>query len=132
MTMRLRVLLPTGVLVEADAERITAEGMHGSFTLLPRHVDTVVGLVVGLLSWVSDGREAFAAVDGGLLIKRGRAVTIGTHRAVLGPALGALRTTIEQEFRVHDERERAAEAAMARLEVDFIQRFLELEQRGHG
>lgn len=131
MTMRLRVLLPTGVLVEAGAEKITAEGQHGNFTLLPRHVDIVVALVVGLLSWESEGVEAFAAVDGGLLIKRGREVTIGTQRAVLGPGLGALRQTIERDFRVRDERERGARGAMARLEVDFIQRFLEMEKPGH-
>ena len=131
MIMRLRVLLPTRVLVEAGAHKITAEGQHGSFTLLPRHVDIVAALVTGLLSWEADGVEAFAALDGGLLIKRGPEVTIGTHRAVLGPALGALRRTIEQEFRVRDEREQAARGAMARLEVDFIQRFLEMEKRGH-
>ena len=100
MIMRLRVVLPTRVLVEAGAQKITAEGQHGSFTLLPRHVDIVATLVTGLLSWEADGAEAFAALDGGLLIKRGPNVTIGTHRAVLGPALGALRHTIEQEFRV--------------------------------
>lgn len=132
MTMRLRVLLPTGVLVDAGAHRITAEGRHGSFTLLPRHVDVVAALVTGLLSWERDGREMFAAVDGGLLIKRGSDVTIGTHRGVLGSGLGALRQTVEREFRVRDERERGARSAMARLEVDFIQRFLELEKPGHG
>lgn len=132
MTMHLRVLLPTGVLVETGADKIRAEGQHGSFTLLPRHADVVIALVTGLLSWESDGDEAFAAVDGGLLIKRGHDVTIGTHRAVRGQALGALRRTIEQEFRVRDEHERAAGGAMARLEVDFIQRFLEMEQRGDG
>ena len=35
MIMRLRVLLPTRVLVEAGVQKITAEGQHGSFTLLP-------------------------------------------------------------------------------------------------
>lgn len=130
MTMQLRVLLPTRVLVQADARTITAEGQHGRFTLLPRHVDVVVALVTGLLSWETDGVEAFAALDGGLLIKRGSEVTIGTRRAVLGPALGTLRRTIEQEFAVRDEREQAARGAMARLEVDFIHRFLEMEKHG--
>ncbi len=132
MNMRLRLLLPTSVLVDTAAQRISAEGQHGSFTLLPRHVDTVAALVAGLVSWDAEGTETFAAVDGGLLIKRGREVTIGTHRAALGTGLGDLRRTIEQEFRVLDEREQATRGAMARLEADFIQRFLDLEERGRG
>lgn len=128
--MQLRVLLPSRVLIETDARKITAEGQHGSFTLLPRHVDIVAGLVTGLLSWELDGAESFAALDGGLLIKRGADVTIGTHRGVVGPALGQLRHTIDQEFRVRDEHERAARGALARLEVDFIQRFLQMEKGG--
>lgn len=132
ITMRLRVLLPTRVLIEADARKVTAEGQHGSFTLLPRHVDIVAGLVTGLLSWELDGEESFAALDGGLLIKRGTDVTIGTHRGVVGPALGSLRHTIDHEFRVRDEHERAARGALARLEVDFIRRFLEMETDGRG
>ncbi len=132
MTMHLRVLLPAGVLVDAAADKISAEGQHGNFTLLPRHVDVVVALVTGIVSWQADGQETFAAVDGGLLIKRGADVTVGTHRAVVGPELGSLSRTIAHEFRVRDEQARAAGNVMARLEVDFIQRFLELEQRGHG
>ncbi len=132
MTMRLRVLLPTRVLVDAATRRITAEGRHGSFTLLPRHVDVVVALVAGLLSWEADGAEAVAAVDGGLLIKRGPDVTIGTHRAVQAEALAGLRRAIDEEFRAGREREQLARGAIARLEVDFIQRFLELERPGHG
>lgn len=132
MTMRLRVLLPTGVLADTAAARISAEGQHGSFTLLPRHVDVVVALTTGILSWEASGEETFAAVDGGLLVKRGPEVTVGTHRAVVGPQLGELSRTIAEKFRVCDEHARAAGHAIARLEVDFIKRFLELEQRGHG
>ena len=105
-----------------------AEGQHGHFTLLPRHADVVTVLVPGLLAWLDD-EERFAAVDGGLLIKRGADVTIATERAVVGSGLGELRRTVEQDFRATDERERVARGAMARLEVDFIQRFMALEER---
>ena len=127
--MRLRVLLPTSVMVDASVSRITAEGHHGHFTLLPRHVDVVAALVPGLLSWGTGDEETFAAIDGGLLVKRGPDVTVGTYRAVMGAGLGALRRMVEQEFRIADERERVARSAMARLEVDFIQRFLDMEER---
>jgi F-type H+-transporting ATPase subunit epsilon len=133
MLMHLRLLLPTAVLLDARVGRITADGQHGSFTLLPRHVDFVAALVPGLLSWeVPGGPEAFGAVDGGVLVKRGRDVAVATRRAVVGAGLGELRRAIEVDFQTLDERERQARSAMARLEVDFVQRFLELGQGVRG
>ena len=126
--MHLKVLLPTNVVVDAPVRKVSAEGQHGHFTLLPRHADVVTVLVPGLLAWLDD-EERFAAVDGGLLIKRGADVTIATERAVVGSGLGELRRTVEQDFRATDDRERVARGAMARLEVDFIQRFMALEER---
>lgn len=131
MTLHLRVLQPTRVVVDAAVHKVDAEGLHGHFTLLPRHVDVVAALVPGLLFWLDD-EERCAAVDGGLLIKRGREVTIGTARAIVGTSLGDLRRTVREGFKVVDAREQAARSAMARLEVDFIQRFLDLEERGRA
>lgn len=131
MTMRLRVLLPTSVLIDATVDQVDAEGCQGRFTLLPRHIDVVAALVPGVLSWLG-GEQGVAALDGGVLVKRGAAVTIGTTRGVLGTSLAALRRTVDDEFRAAAARERSARGAVARLEVDFIQRFLQLEEHGHG
>jgi F-type H+-transporting ATPase subunit epsilon len=128
--MRLRILLPTTVLADTPAQKITADGLHGNFTLLPRHVDFLAALVPGLLAYEpEDGQEAFAAVDGGLLVKYGPDVLISTRRAVVGGDLATLRQTIEKEFMAVDERERVTRGVMARLEAGFIRRFLELGDR---
>ncbi len=130
--MRLKVMLPTEVLVEAEAGKIVAEAHNGSFCLLPRHVDFVAALVPGLLSFESpEGRESFLAVDGGILLKCGPEVLVSTRNAVLGEDLGTLEEAVERQFRVLDERERKARSALARLESDFIRRFIELEEQGH-
>lgn len=47
--MQLKVLLPTEVLIDEAASKITAEAENGCFCLLPNHVDFVAGLVPGLL-----------------------------------------------------------------------------------
>ena len=131
--MRLRILLPTHIIADTAARKITAIGRHGSFTLLPRHVDFLAALVPGLLAYEPpDGEEAFAAVDGGLLVKYGRDVLISTRRAVVGADLSTLRHTIEQEFLAIDERERVTRGVMARLEADFIRRFLDLGDRARA
>lgn len=128
--MRLRILLPTTIAADETVVRVTAEGVHGSFVILPRHVDFLVALVPGLLSFEGeDGRERFAAVDGGLLVKHGSNLLVPTRRAVLGDDLETLRDTIERVFLAEDGRERQARTAMARLEADFIRRLMELDAR---
>ncbi len=128
--MRLRILLPTKVLADDDVVKIRADGAHGNFAILPRHVDFLAELVPGLLSFGRvDGVERFAAVDGGLLVKHGANVLVPTRRAVIGDDLDKLRFTVEREFRSEDEQQRHARSAMARLEADFIRRFMELETR---
>jgi F-type H+-transporting ATPase subunit epsilon len=128
--MRLRLVIPTAVLAHIPVRKITTGGLHGSFTLLPRHVDFLAALVPGLLGYEpAEGGEHFAAIDGGLLVKHGSDVLISTHRAMVGADLGRLRHMVDTEFRTLGERERVARGVMARLEADFIRRFLDLGER---
>lgn len=127
--MRLRILLPTRVLLEERVRKIVAEAQNGHFCLLPRHVDFVSALVPGILTLVAaDGRERFLAVDEGVLVKVGREVRVSTRNAIPGESLEELRGTVEREFLVLDEHERAARSAVARLEAGVLRRFLELEE----
>jgi F-type H+-transporting ATPase subunit epsilon len=131
--MRLQVLLPSEVLIEEEVAKVTAEAINGSFCLLPRHIDFVSALVPGLLSFVSaKGQEEFLAVDEGILVKCGPTVTVSTRNALLGPDLGALRQALENQFRVLSEHEALARSALARLEADFVRRFIEFEKHDHG
>ena len=124
--MKLKVLLPNEVLVDAEVTKVTAEGADGSFCLLPRHVDFVAALVPGLLAFDSGGSEEFVAVDEGALVKCGDEVLVSTRRGVRGADLGTLHETIDERFRVLDERERLVRRASARLEANLVRRFMEL------
>ena len=125
--MRLKVLLPTEVLVDQAVTKVIAEAQNGFFCLLPRHIDFVAALVPGLLSFVTaEGREEFVAVDEGVLVKCGPEVLVSTQDAVWGHDLGSLRQAVEERFQVLDEREQEARSALARLEADFVRRFMEL------
>ena len=126
--MQLKVLLPTQVLVDEAVTKVTAEAEDGSFCLLPRHVDFVAALVPGLLSFErAGGREEFLAIDEGMLVKAGPEVLVSTRRAVRAADLGELRRTVEEQFRVLDDREKAARTAAAKLEADLVRRFMELK-----
>lgn len=130
--MKLKVLLPVGVLLDEEVTKVTAEAANGSFCLLPRHIDFVSYLVPGILSFVSEkGQEEFLAVDEGVLVKDGLEVLVSSTRAVRGAELGKLKETVDRVFRHIDEQEKTARSTMAKLEADLVRGFLELGERGY-
>ncbi len=131
--MKLKVLLPTQILVDENIIKVVAEAENGSFCLLPRHIDFAAALVPGLLSFVTArGIEQFLAVDEGILIKCGSEVLVSTRNAVIGPDLGILKQTIQKQFLELEDREKMSRSALAKLEVNFVRRFIELKKPEAG
>jgi F-type H+-transporting ATPase subunit epsilon len=129
--MRLEVITPMSVCVDRPVRRIVAEGPDGRFGMLPGHIDFVSELVPGILLYeTEEGAERFVAVNSGTLVKCGDEVRVAVRGAVEGDDLGALCTRVEADFRRHDEDEREARAALARLEASMIRRFRDLESPG--
>lgn len=128
--MRLKVLLPTRVLIDQDVTKVTAEAENGSFCILPRHIDFVAALVPGILYFKSNREEEFLAVDEGILVKRGNEVMVSIRKAVRGKNLGTLKQTVEEEFRILDEREKKTRSILVKLELDFARRFFQLREHG--
>ena len=130
--MRLKMLLPSVVLLDTAVTKIVAEAENGSFCLLPRHVDFVTALAPGILSYWTQEGEHFLAVDEGTLVKCGRQVLVSTRNAAAERSLAALKDTVITEFHAIDEHERQTRTALGRLEAAAMRRFLELEERMHG
>jgi F-type H+-transporting ATPase subunit epsilon len=128
--MKLKVLLPTEVLLEEDGVlEVIAEADNGYFGLKPRHVDFTAILVPGLLAYYdADGRETFLAVDRGVLTKVGSRVLVSVRNGVKGPSLGRLREIIRDQFSEIDQRDRRARTAAARIEAGFVRKFLDLSR----
>jgi len=125
--MKLKILLPAEILIDQEVRQVVAEAENGSFCLLPHHIDFVAGLVPGILAFETDeGKEEFIGVDEGILVKVGQEVLVSTGKGVRGPELGGLWQTIQDEFKVLDEREKKARSAAARLEADLVRRFMEI------
>jgi F-type H+-transporting ATPase subunit epsilon len=128
--MRLRILLPTQVLVDANVSKVVAEAENGSFGLLPRHIDFVTALVPGIIAYVdSDGRQELVGIGEGILVKCGDEVWVATGRAIRGTNLTTLKREVDRWFLEIDEQAAMARTAMARLEAGVIRRFTELRQR---
>jgi F-type H+-transporting ATPase subunit epsilon len=127
--MRLKVFLPTEILVDEDVRKVIAQATNGSFALLPRHIDFVAMLVPSVLIYTGhDGGERFLGIDEGILVKHGADVRVSTRKAVRGDDLGALREVVRKDIVELDEHERAARSALARLEAGVIRRFVELQR----
>jgi F-type H+-transporting ATPase subunit epsilon len=126
--MKLRIFLPTRILLEREVATVTARGPHGAFGLLPRHIDMVSALSPGLLGYrrSADAEEEFVAIDRGILVKQGDEVRVSVRNAVADAPLEELSELVEQHFTVLDEQERKVKSAVARLEADFLRRFMEI------
>lgn len=131
--MKVRVVIPTGDIAEwSDVAFVSAQGVEGSIGILPRRRDFVSPLVPGILTVRLDSESAYVAVDGGLLLKRGRSVTVATSQAVRGDGLKELSRMVSEEFEVLDEKEKRARSALVDLEMRMARRFLEQERRWRG
>jgi F-type H+-transporting ATPase subunit epsilon len=127
--MRLQVWVPSETIVETDVIKIKAEAENGWFCILPRHVDFVIALVPGILSFDSAvGKTEYVAIDQGVLVKCGPEVLVSTRGAVAGANLGVLRETVENKFRALHEREQASREFEAKLEADLVRGLVELEK----
>ncbi|HKJ95478.1 MAG TPA: F0F1 ATP synthase subunit epsilon, partial [Gammaproteobacteria bacterium] len=126
--IRLRLLAPTRTVLDEEVAKVLAEAPNGEFCLLPRHVDFVTALVPGVLSYSTvEGNEYHAAVNGGVLVKQGRTVSVSSEEIITGDDLTELEGRVQQEFRTLGEHERTARSVVARLEAGILRRFTDME-----
>lgn len=64
-TLRLRVVTPERLLLDAEVEEVTAPGTVGEFGVLPNHTTFLSSLQPGPLSYVQAGRRTALAVSAG-------------------------------------------------------------------
>jgi len=125
--LNLKILLPSGVLLEEEVAQVTAEAQNGYFTMLPHHIDFVAALVPGIFSYLTPaGQERYLAIDEGVVVKQGKQVYVSAARAVPGDDLAYLQETVENELKALGESEKKARTVMSRLEVDTLRRFTRL------
>jgi F-type H+-transporting ATPase subunit epsilon len=122
--MNLKILLPFQIFADvAGVLRIVAQMREASFGLLPHRRDCVAALAPGILIYeTSSEREAYVAVDEGILVKAGADVLVSVRRAISGTDLSQLHQAVEREFLAVNVQEDGARAVMAKLEASFLQR----------
>lgn len=126
--MKLIVMLPSHILLEEEVTRLVAEAPEGFFGLLPHHIDFVSVLAPGIVTYETKDGLRYLAVDEGVLVKCGEKVMISTRYAAGSAELGTLEQAVRSKFRVLDEQSSAMRSTLARLEADFMRRFVELRR----
>lgn len=63
--LHLKVISPTGVLLETDAEMIELPGEMGPFTILEGHAPLISALRSGTLVYTHDGQEVRKEIGSG-------------------------------------------------------------------
>lgn len=129
--MTLQITLPDHLLVETAATRVVAEGAHGSFCLLPNHIDCLSILEPGIFSYeAASGDEHYLAVGRGMLVKQGEFVSVSALNAIPGDDLAQLQQAVETQFRQLDEQAQLVISALARLEAGLGRHFSILMEGG--
>jgi F-type H+-transporting ATPase subunit epsilon len=113
-------------MLHEEVSKVSLEGSHGAFTMLPRHVDFVSDVLPCIMIYVPvEGEEQFLALEEGVVVKRGNEVMISVRGALRGEELGRLTERLAEEAEEMVEREKEARGALARLESHLVRRFVE-------
>ncbi len=123
--MKLRIVTPLEVVVEADIDSLRAEDASGSFGVLPGHAPFLTALAISIVSWRKGGHEGFCAVRGGAMtVAQGGAVSIATREAVAGDDLATLEDEVLGRFRTEADEERVAHVDTVQLQLNAIRRMV--------
>lgn len=131
---KLNIITPERVVLETEAEKLTATAVDGELTILPNHEPLVTALGIDILRYTNNGVEESAAVIGGILEVGNEEVHVLSNVAELGVEIDQARAN-EAKARAEAEKtqktdkldtyltEMALARAIARLKaVEFAQR----------
>jgi F-type H+-transporting ATPase subunit epsilon len=130
MSLDLEILVPDGVVVQRRVSAVRAADASGRFGLLPGHEAFVTLLVPCLLSYrEEDGRERFAAADGGVLLLEADRASVVTREAVVADRLEEVADAAAEMLRKRQERERTARTEFAELQTALLRELRKVERK---
>jgi F-type H+-transporting ATPase subunit epsilon len=127
--MRLRIVTPLSVVVDAQVGSLRAEDASGNFGILPGHAPFLTSLAISIVSWRQDDNEQFCALRGGVMtVGRGddhdTVVDIATREAVTGDDLAVLDKQVLARFQSDEDAEREEHVETVRVQLHAIRRMI--------
>lgn len=133
MEMLFKVFSPLGILIDRPVSKIDFEAIDGFFTLLPKHIDFISALKTGILTYTDlKGKKAYIACHQGILIKKGKNVSLTTKLGILDNDLSHLTQRIETDFKQMEESRKESNKTMAQLEISLTKGFLSRNKAGES
>jgi F-type H+-transporting ATPase subunit epsilon len=127
--VKLRIVTPLSVVVDAQVDALRAEDASGSFGILPGHAPFLTALTISIVSWKSGATERFCALRGGMLTVMGDTISIATREAVAGDDLETLDNEVLERFRTEADAEKVERAESVQLQLNAIRQMV---TRLHG
>lgn len=126
-SLHLKVVTPSRVVVDADADEVTLPGALGVLGILPGHAPLLASLRIGELGYRTGAREHYLALQWGFAEVAGDAVTVLADVAELPAEIdieaakadkvaaeAALKSAVSKEF---DANKARLESAVTRISV---------------
>ena len=104
--MKLRIVTPTRILVDAEVSEITAPGTAGQLGVLPQHVTFLGQMDTGVVTYVEGGKASKVVVRGGYVEVVNDVVTILADDAELAAETDTAAARAEAD-RLREELKRA-------------------------
>jgi F-type H+-transporting ATPase subunit epsilon len=130
VTLDLEIIAPHRVIAEARVVALQAADASGQFGIRPGHESFLTVLIPCVLRFrAEDGRESFAAVDGGVLILENGRVSVATRDAVVADRLDEVADKAAAMLDARKDKEQAARAGFAELEISLMRELRKAERR---
>jgi F-type H+-transporting ATPase subunit epsilon len=130
LNLDLEVLVPDGTAVRTRVVSLLAADASGQFGLLSGHEAFLTLLVPCVLSFrEEDGRERYAAADGGVLVIQKDRVSVVTREAAVADRLEEVANAAAAMLEARQLHERTARAEFAELQTSLLRELRKVETR---
>ena len=130
MSLEFEILAPDGVVVQEQILGLRAADATGQFGLWPNHEPFLTLLAPCVLYFrAQDGKERYAAVDGGVLRSQAGKVSIVTRDAVKAERLEEVADAATAMLEARRKREMAAKTDFAALQTSLLRQLNEVQKR---
>ncbi len=130
MTLSLEIIAPNHVIMQGTIVALQAADASGRFGIRPGHENFLTVLVPCVLRFRrEDGREAFAAVDGGVLLLEDDKISVTTRDAVVADHLHEVADRAAAMLNARKDKEQAARAGFDELELSLLRELRKADQR---
>ncbi len=121
MSLELEILVPDGVVLHTQVRSLQAADATGRFGVLPNHEAFLTLLVpCVLLFQEEDGRERYAAADGGLLTVAHRRAALVTREAVVADDLEQVGDVLAAMLQARQAHEHSARTEFAEMQTALL------------